>query len=144
MTDRQGFHEDFGRAETITGSSDRGFGLVFAAFFAIMAAVKLWHGHWLWPWWLAGAALVLGVALLRPGLLAPFNRLWMKLGLLLFKVISPLTLGLLFFSTITPIGLLLRAGSKDLLHRRFDRAAATYWIPRCPPGPAPQTMKNQF
>lgn len=144
MADRQGFHENFGREEKIKGSSDRGFGLVFAAFFTIVAGIKLWHGNALWPWWLGAAALVLAVVLLRPGLLAPFNRLWTKLGLLLFRVVSPVTMGLLFFITITPIGFLVRAGNKDLLHRRFDRQVASYWIPRQPPGPAPETMKNQF
>ncbi len=144
MAESQSFHEDFTREEKIEGSSDRGFGLVFAAFFALIAVAKLWIGNSLWLWWLTGAAATLAVALLRPVWLAPFNRLWMKLGLLLFKVISPLVMGFMFFIVITPIGLLLRTCKKDILRRKIDAQISSYWILREPPGPAPETMKNQF
>jgi Saxitoxin biosynthesis operon protein SxtJ len=137
-------HEDLARDEPVEGPTDRGVGVVFAVFFAVVATLSLSKGGAAWIWWLAGSALFLAAALLRPRLLAPLNRLWLKLGLLLYKVVSPLTLGLLFFTTITPIGLLLRLGNKDLLRKRIDKSANTYWIPRQPPGPAAETMKNQF
>src|SRR5260221_13473328 len=137
-------HEDLSRDDKIEGSSDRGFGLVFAAFSAIVAASRLWKGQPSGTWWVAATGVTLAVALLRPGLLAPLNRLWLKLGLLLFRIISPLTLGLLFFLTITPIGLLMRALNKDFLRRRLERQATNYWILREPPGPAPETLKNQY
>ena len=53
-------------------------------------------------------------------------------------------LGLLFFVTIMPIGLVMRATGKDFLRLKRDPAAKTYWIDRTPPGPPPQSMKNQF
>ena len=87
---------------------------------------------------------LLVVAYVAPGLLAPLNRLWLKFGLLLYKVMNPLILGLLFFVTIMPIGLIMRAFGKDFLRLRLDRQAASYWIDRRPPGPPPQSMKNQF
>lgn len=55
---------------------------------------------------------------------------------------NPLVLGFLFFAAVTPMGLAMRALGKDPLRRRFDRAAATYWIRRDPPGPGP--MSRQF
>jgi hypothetical protein len=33
---------------------------------------------------------------------------------------------------------------KDVLHLQRDPGAASYWVPRQPPGPAPDTMRNQF
>jgi hypothetical protein len=30
------------------------------------------------------------------------------------------------------------------LRLRFDPSAESYWIERVPPGPAPETIKNQF
>jgi hypothetical protein len=84
------------------------------------------------------------LALLWPALLAPLNKLWLKLGLLLFKVVNPIVLGLLFYVIVAPIGLLMRALSKDPLRLRREPEALSYWIVRSPPGPEPDSMKNQF
>jgi hypothetical protein len=51
---------------------------------------------------------------------------------------------MLFYATVTPVGLLMRAVGKDPLRLRRNAAVASYWIPREPPGPAPDSMKNQF
>lgn len=137
-------HEDFSREEEVKGGSDRGFGLVFAGFFAIMAALSWWKGHVAWHFTLPLSAVFLVVSLTVPRILAPLNRLWLKIGLLLYKVMNPLIMGLLFFVTITPIGLVMRATGKDFLRMRMDKGAKSYWIDRTPPGPPPQSMKNQF
>jgi hypothetical protein len=84
------------------------------------------------------------VALAKPELLAGLNRQWMKLGILLGKVVSPIALGVLFYCVITPIGLALRLAGKDPLRLKRDPAANSYWIPRDPPGPPPGSMTNQF
>ena len=137
-------HEDFSRADHVKAGSDRGFGLVFAGFFALVSALSWWRGHTAWHWTLPLAALFLVIAYTYPKVLAPLNLLWMKFGLLLHKIVTPVVLGLLFFVTITPIGLLARACGKDFLRLRLDRGAKSYWIERQPPGPPPQSMKNQF
>ena len=92
----------------------------------------------------AATAGFLLVALGFPSILAPLNRLWLRFGLLLHRIVSPLVLGIMFFLVITPMGLLMRAFGKDLLRLKFDRAAASYWIERTPPGPPPESMADQF
>jgi Saxitoxin biosynthesis operon protein SxtJ len=145
MTDKyRGSHEFQAREEELKTSSDRSFGLVFAAFCAIVAASSLYTGHHRWPWWLAAAAIFALLAYLRPDVLAPLNRLWTKLGLLLFTVISPIVLGIVFYACIAPIGWIMRLTGKDPLRLRFEPDAETYWIGRQPPGPRPETLKNQF
>ena len=141
---RRDTHEDFSRDEAVKGSSDRSFGLVFAVVFAIVAFWPLTGGHGPRWWAFAVAAAFLLAALLRPGLLAPLNRLWTRLGLLLHKIVNPLVMGLMFFLVITPMGIVMRMTGKDPMRLRRDGAAATYWILREPPGPEPQSMKNQF
>ena len=141
MTERS-LHEDLRRDEAPRASSDRGFGLVFAAVFAIVALWPLLDGAAPRPWALAAAAAFLAAAWLAPGLLAPLNRLWTRFGLLLSRVMNPLVLGLLFYGMVTPMGLAMRALGKDPLRRRFEREAASYWIERRPRGPAP--MSRQF
>ena len=137
-------HEDYSREEEVKAGSDRSFGLVFAGFFAILAALSLWRHSQGWHYTLPLAAIFLVVALTYPRVLGPLNRLWLKFGLLLYKVMNPIVLGLLFFVTIMPIGLVMRAMGKDFLRLKRDPDAKTYWIARTPPGPPPQSMKNQF
>ena len=137
-------HEDFSREEHVKGSSDKGFGQVFAGFFALIAAISWWRGHQGWHYTLPIAVAFLAVAYTYPRALAPLNKLWLKFGLLLYKVMNPIVLGLLFFVTIMPIGLIMRAFGKDFLRMKLDRDAKTYWIERTPPGPPPKSMKNQF
>ena len=137
-------HEDFSREEAVKAGSDRGFGQVFAGFFVLMSGLSWWRGHTAWHWALPVAAAFLIVAYTYPRLLGPLNRLWLKFGLLLYKVVNPIVLGLLFFVTIAPIGLVMRLFGKDFLRLKLDRDAKSYWIERAPPGPPPQSMKNQF
>jgi uncharacterized membrane protein len=143
-TDESGFHESLRRDEDVKGSSDRSFGLVFATLFALIAVSKLWHGNDAGYGWLAAAAAVLAAALTVPTALAPANRLWLKIGLLLHHVVEPLVMGVLFFLVVTPMGVALRLTGKDLLRLRRDAAATTYWIDRDPPGPTPESLRNQF
>jgi hypothetical protein len=139
-----GLHEDFSREEHIKAGSDKGFGQVFAGFFAIMAALSWWRGHIAWHYTLPIAVVFLVIAYTHPRLLGPLNKAWLKLGLLMFKVVNPIVMGLLFFVTITPIGVVMRMTGKDFLRLRLDKNAKSYWIDRAPPGPPPQSMKNQF
>jgi predicted membrane metal-binding protein len=139
-----GLHEDYSREEHVKAGSDRGFGLVFAGFFALVSLLSWHRDHRGWHYTLPLAVAFLVIAYTYPKVLAPLNRLWLKFGLLLYKVMNPLVLGLLFFVTITPIGLIMRAFGKDFLRLRMDRGAKSYWIEREPPGPPPQSMKNQF
>jgi hypothetical protein len=96
----------------------------------------------LWAVVLSGGLLT--VSLVSPVLLRPFNRLWTKIGLLLNKLVSPVVTALLFYLVFTPTALLLRLSGQDPLRLRLDKKARTYWIPREPPGPAPETMSNPF
>jgi len=141
---KHGIHEDYHRDDEVKGSSDRAFGLVFAVVFALLGLWPLLGGAGPRIWALAVAASFVLPALLRPGLLAPMNRLWLKLGLLLHRIVTPLVMGLIFYTTVTPIGLAMRLAGKDPLGRRFEAGRTSYWIEREPPGPAPETMKRQF
>lgn len=144
MTDRFDTHEAFTRGGPVKGSSDRSFGVVFTVVFAAIGAWPLMGGGGARLWSLVIAALFLAAALGRPRVLAPLNRLWMRFGLLLHKVTNPVIMGLVFFLAVTPTAVIMRVLGKDLLNRRLDPAAKSYWIERRPPGPRPETMKQQF
>jgi hypothetical protein len=125
-------------------SSDRGFGYVFAVVFALVGAWPLIH--WQTPrWWAFGVAAAFAVlALVRPQILHPLNRVWLALGRLLHKVVSPLVMGLVFFLTVTPTGWLLRLRGKDVLSLKRRPDLKSYWIKREAARPEDESMKNQF
>lgn len=136
-------HERLDHGRPVKGGSDRAFGIVFAVVFTLIGLLPVLGGG-LPSWWaLLVAAAFLALALARPALLAPLNRLWLKFGLLLHRIVSPLIMGMLFYGVVTPVGLLMRATGKDPMQRRRDPSAESYWIVR-EPGPAPETMKQQF
>ena len=137
-------HESYARDEAVQGSSNRSFGLVFAGVFALIGLLPLIFGGVARLWAIALAVVFLIAALAFPGVLGPLNRLWMRFGLLLHRIVSPIVLGIMFFGVITPMGLLMRLLGKDLLRLRLDKTAGSYWIARTPPGPAPETFKDQF
>ena len=137
-------HEDFSRLEEQQGSSDRSFGFVFALFFLALA---------LWPavhrgvprWWaLAVSVVFLLLALARPSVLSPLNRMWTRLARALNKIVNPVVTAALFYLVFTPVGVLMRLTGADPLRLRFDKGAKTYWIEKQPPGPPPETMARQF
>ena len=144
MPDKPALHEDYRRADPVKAGSNRAFGFVFAAVFAVIGLVPLLGGKDPWGVSLFVAGWFLVLALFAPSVLGPLSRLWHRFGLLLHKIVNPLVMAFLFYATVTPTALAMRLFGKDPLGLRFDKEADTYWIERRPPGPEPETMKNQF
>ena len=137
-------HERLADDGVVKSSSDRSFGIVFAVVFAVIGLWPFLFGGMVRWWSLAIALGFAAVTIARPGLLAPLNRLWFRFGLLLNSIVSPIVMGLLFYLIITPFALFMRLTGKDLLHLKHDPKAQSYWILREPPGPSPETIKNQY
>jgi hypothetical protein len=137
-------HESFSRPDAVRRSSNRTFGLVFAAFFFLLAILPLIRGHASRWWALPSSAVFLIAAILAPKVLSPLNQAWTALGIALHKITSPIILGILFYFVFAPFGWLLRRMGKDFLRLRPAPASDSYWILRQPPGPEPASMSKQF
>jgi hypothetical protein len=124
--------------------SNRSFGTLFVVVFAILGGFSWWNNGTLYPYWLALSGLTGAVTLLAPDWLTPLNRAWMKLAQILNMIVSPIVLGVIFFVVMLPFGLVMRIKGRDPLRRRYEAAAPSYWIPRDPPGPPPESLRNQF
>ena len=138
----KGAHENLEGHEAVRGSSDRSFGTVFAVVCALLAAWAVWTGKDWWP--LAGlcAAGFAVFAWRRPAALAPLNRVWTRIGLLLHHVVNPAVMAIMFFGVVLPTGLLMRLAGKDPLRLRLEPQAPSYWQPREPA--APDHFRDQF
>ena len=141
---KQSTHEVFSRDEKVVAGSDRSFGLVMAGAFAAVTSLNAWHSGRLWPWTGGLAGLLLVASLLRPSLLHPLNLIWLRFGLLLHSIVNPIVMALVFYGTVLPTGLVMRMLGKDLLRLKRQPDVDSYWIVRQPPGPSPETMKDQF
>ena len=122
-------------------SSNRSFGLLF---FIVFLAISLWplksqEDLRLWAFILALIFFVLGI--LNSKFLTPLNKLWMKFGIFLGSIISPVVMGVVFFIVVTPVGLITRFLGKDLLRIKKSKFVSTYWISREKQN---NTMKRQF
>ncbi len=140
----QSTHEVVYRDEKVVVGSDRSFGVVMAVALGAITLLNTWHSGRLWPWTGGLAALFLVAGLLRPSTLNPLNLIWLRFGLLLHKVVNPIVMALLFYGTVLPTGLVMRMMGRDLLRLKRQPDADSYWIVRQPPGPSPETMKDQF
>ena len=124
--------------------ANRKFGWFSAAVFASLATFAYWN---IWRE-IAAAALIMSVSfavvvLIAPQLLSPLNRFLTDFGLLLEKLISLIVLGIIFFVLITPISLIIRVVGRDALKIK-KRSVDSYWVDRTPPGPPPDSYKNQY
>ena len=93
--------------------------------------------------------LVVGVALLSlaavsPKSLGSANRLWMRLGALLARIINPLVLLLVYALAFVPIGLFMRLRGYDPLRLKRAAAGASYWIRRPSQDSMAERMRKQF
>ena len=121
-------------------SSNKSFGVVFFIVFLIVSIYPLINNGELRIWSLITAIIFLILGLINSKVLTPLNKLWIKFGLLLGKVVSPLIMGIIFFLVVTPTALIMRIIGKDLLNLRFNNKKS-YWIEKTGPK---SKMKNQF
>lgn len=124
-------------AHEIKLPSDRSFGWTFTGVFLIV-------GFFLHPFAFPLAVATAAATLVNPGRLAPFNRAWMKLGMALHRVVSPVVMGIIFFAVFTPMGVVMRLFGWDAMKRTWDPALKSYWSRRDPPGPAEDSFKDLF
>ena len=79
-----------------------------------------------WPFLLAGVLTVWSIA--APQSLDAVYRPWMRLGLLINRLTTPIIMGLVFFAIITPVSLIMKLIRRDPMTRGFDQSQNSYRI----------------
>ena len=106
----------------------RRFGLTMAIAVAVVFGALLPflfdHAMPYWPFVLAGALIAWSVAL--PQTLNAIYRPWMKLGLIINRVTTPIIMGMVFFLMITPVSLIMKVIRRDAMSRGFDQSLKSY------------------
>tara|TARA_B110000259_G_C13995595_1_gene394271 strand:- start:1218 stop:1595 length:378 start_codon:yes stop_codon:yes gene_type:complete len=115
------------------------FGIVFFILFSIIGFYPLMSKESIRIWPVILAFVFLLITLIRPNLFTPLNKAWIKLGVLIGKVMSPLIMGIIFFFIVTPIGLFTRLLKIDSMGLKKNNNS--YWINR---QKNISSMKKQF
>jgi hypothetical protein len=144
VTETTNIHESHTAGDPARPGSSRSFGIVMALALFLIAALSWWRDGHAWPWMAPAAVAFFVAALLRPSVLDPLNQYWFKLGIVLHAITSPAIMALIYFGAVWPTGLVLRMMKKGPLELERQPERESYWIYRVPPGPAPDTMKDQF
>ena len=126
--------------QSIQMSSNRSFGIVFFIFFLIIALWPLLNNNEIRLWSLIISLIFLILGILNSKLLSPLNKLWMRFGLLLGRIVSPIIMGIIYFFVVTPTGLIMKIFRKDLLSLKKNDEKS-YWIEK---NDEKSNMKNQF
>jgi len=106
--------------------------------------------HWLKGlavnWMLCICAVALLIYFLSLIWQQPVRLIYIALQVLTFPIgwaVSLVVMATFYYFVLTPIGLFFRLTGRDPLHRKFDRNAASYWLPHRPPDSVKRYF-NQF
>ena len=123
--------------------SNRKFGFFFTFVFVMVAAYFHYSANVGWAYvFIAMAMIFLLVTLINSDALLPLNKLWMRFGLLLGMIVSPIVLGVIFFGLFTPIAMLMRLSGRDELRLKYAQKAS-HWISRGEPIKS-ESFKHEF
>jgi len=110
--------------------SNKKFGFFFTLVFALTAVIFFFKDSNIWAYILTVASVILLIiTIIKAEALLPLNKLWLRFGLLLGMIVSPIVLGIIFFGLFTPIAFLMRICGRDELRLKF-KDKTSHWISR--------------
>ena len=110
-------------------NSNRTFGILFFLVFLVIGIWPILNDEGLRWWSIIISLIFLFLGIINSKFLTPFNKIWIKIGELLGKVLAPIVMAMIYFFIVTPMAILLKLLRKDLLKVKFN-SGNTYWIKR--------------
>jgi len=99
-------------------------GVVIAGLFGLVLPWLFNLTYPYWPWLLAVVFIL--CALISPSSLKFIYSLWMRFGLFMNRITTPLLLGIVFYLLITPMGLVMRVCGRDVMQLKADPDKQSY------------------
>lgn len=110
--------------------SNRKFGFFFSTIFLLASFYSYYIDSEIMVYILGAiCGIFLILTITNAKVLLPLNKLWMKFGILLGMIVSPIIMGIIFFGIFTPVAILMRFLGRDELRLRFKKKK-THWINR--------------
>lgn len=123
-------------------SSNKSFGIVFFLFFLVVSIFSFNNNNNNSYYLIIISIIFLFLGLRNSQLLTPLNKLWIKFGFLLGKIISPIVMAIVYFSVVFVTKIFLVLIKKDILNLKLDKNIKTYWVNKN--NNEKSNMKNQF
>ena len=124
----------------VRNPSDKKFGITFSIIFTIIFIYFLIIKEKPFYFLLYLSSIFIILSFVYPKSLSLLNKIWMKFGLFLGMIISPIVMGIIFFCVVTPIALCLKLFKKDILKLKKNNDYS-YWETK---DNSKNNMKNQF
>ena len=125
--------------------SNRKFGFFFTSVFALLGTYFLKEeSNSIAYVMFAITVLFFLTTLIKSDALLSLNKLWMRLGLLLGTIASPIVLGIMFFGLFTPMSLLMKLFRRDELRLKLVADRKSHWKKRNVDDAQTNTFKHQF
>jgi hypothetical protein len=113
--------------ENVSKRELRQFGLGLGVLLCLVAGALLWNGHRFgFLFVLAGALLAVAFWCDWPGIRS-FYVAWMKLAMIMARIMTTLLLTLMYVLVLTPIALLGRLCGQKFVERGFREERDSYW-----------------
>lgn len=123
--------------------SNKKFGFFFTFVFFFLTTYCFWEEVRIGTYMFGSLTIVfLIITILNPNKLHFLNKLWMRLGLFLGMIVSPIVLASIFFFLITPVAIISRISGRDQLLMKFKKRKS-HWIERDKETDS-NNFKNQF
>ena len=108
--------------------SNRKFGFFFSTIFLLASLYSYYIHSEIMIYILSTlCGIFLIITIINAKILLPLNKLWMKFGILLGMIVSPIIMGIIYFGIFTPIAIIMRLAGRDELRLRLKKKK-THWI----------------
>jgi hypothetical protein len=114
-------------------------GIVIAGLFGLFFPWVFERAWPLWPFVVGGIFAVWGLAL--PMTLKRVYNGWMRFGLALSRITTPIIMGIVFYLLFTPMAIVLKLLGKDFMARKLDEAQDSYRVVQTR---EPSNLENPF
>tara|TARA_B100000787_G_scaffold169619_1_gene161393 strand:- start:3692 stop:4093 length:402 start_codon:yes stop_codon:yes gene_type:complete len=124
--------------------SNRKFGLFFTLVF-ILATIYFYikFNSNASTVFLVLSLLMFFVTIVKDDLLLPLNKLWMEIGIMIGKIVSPVLMAIIFFGMFMPLSIVMRIFGRDELRLNM-KYRKSYWKEKVSVNPISESFKNQF
>ena len=124
--------------------SNKSFGYFFASVFVLFSAYFFFkNSNQFFFIFLFLALTFLALSVFKSELLLPLNRLWMRFGLLLGMIVSPIVLGVIFFGLFAPVSLTMKLFGRDELRLKVS-SRESFWKDKDADTMISNSFSNQF